>query len=161
MRGDAAPDLVCGEGGSLLVGLWEHDGEMRWPFDVEEGDRVGVAYRLSEPLRDLAQQSLQLDVAELLMDVLGVIELDDQDRERAVVADGPVGLLADQCVDELGVPDPGHGVDHPEQGARGSVRLAVAATRAVLGPVGQLRVAVPTGAHGGHSTPGVRIYSHE
>ena len=68
-------------------------------------------------LGQLAQQRLRPGcVLELLVDVLGVIELDHENGERPVVADGAVGLLADQRVDELRVPDPGDRVDHPEQG---------------------------------------------
>src|SRR5256885_3920028 len=45
----------------------------------------------------------------LVVDVLGVVELDHQQRERPVVADRPVRLLADQRLGELLVPDAGHG----------------------------------------------------
>ncbi len=135
--GDGAADLVGGQGRALLVGLWQHDGEMWGPLGIEKGDRVGVADGTAEPLRDLPEQPFELDMPQLLVDVLGVVELHHQDGKGAVVADGPVRLLADECVDELGVPDPCHGVDHSEEGARGAVGLAVAAVGAVLGAVGR------------------------
>ena len=78
------------------------------------------------------------------MYVLGVIELDHENRERAVVAHGAVGLLADQRLGELLVPDPGDRVDDPEQGAGSLVRLAVPANVAVLRAEGHVRAAVPT-----------------
>src|ERR1700682_1596400 len=79
--------------------------------------------------------------------MLGVVELDHQHREWAVVADGAVRLLTDKCVDELRVPDPRHRVDHPIKRARGAVALAVATAWAVLRSLGDFRVAVPAGDH--------------
>src|SRR5260370_14330663 len=113
---------------------------MRWRCRVQKRDRVRVADGLAQALRYLAQQAFQLDVPELLVDVLSMVQLDDEERERPVVADRPVGLLADQGIDELGVPDPGDGIDDPEQGARGLVGLAVAAIWAVLSHLRQLRL---------------------
>src|SRR5260370_180571 len=138
-------------------GLREGDGEMGWPFRVQERDRVGGADGLAKALRNFAQQPFQLDVPELLVDVFCVVQLYDQEGERPVVADRPVGLLADQGIDELGVPDPGHGIDDPIEGARGLVGLALAAIWAVLGSLRQLRIAVPAGAHGGILQTGARI----
>ena len=101
MGGDPPADLVGGKGRALLVRLGQDDGEMRRPLRIQKSDGVGVADGLPEPLRDLAQQPFKLDVPELLVDVLGVVELHHQHRQRPVVADGPIGLLADQGVDEL------------------------------------------------------------
>ena len=148
MGGDRAPDLVCRQRRPLLVGFGQNDRKVRRPVCVQESNRVGVADRLAEPLRQLAQQALDLDRLELLVDVLGVVQLDRQHRQRPVVADGAIGLLADQGVDELRVPDPGHRVDHPEKGARGPVGLAVAAARAVLRGLRHLGAAIPAGRHG-------------
>src|SRR3982074_3983883 len=52
----------------------------------------------------------------------------------------------------MSVPDPGHRIDHAEERAGGLVCLAVAAIRAVQRPLRKLRVAIPAGAHGGHSS---------
>src|SRR4029077_19422631 len=86
-----------------------------------------------------------------------MVELNHQDRERPVVADCPVGLLAHEGVDELGVPDSRHRIDDPVERARGLVSLAVPAIWAVLGSLRQLRIAVPAGAHGGILQTGSRI----
>src|SRR5260370_35915536 len=86
-----------------------------------------------------------------------MVQLDDEERERPVVADRPVGLLAAPGIDELGVPVPGDGIDDPIPGARGLVGLAVPAIWAVLGSLRQLRIAVPAGAHGGILQTGSRI----
>ena len=80
MGRDRAADLVGGESRALLVGLRQHDREMRRSFRVQEGDGVGVADGLPQAFRDLAQQSLDLDVFELLVDVLGMVELDHEHR---------------------------------------------------------------------------------
>src|SRR5665213_654822 len=76
-----------------------------------------------------------------------VVELDHEHRQRTVVADRPICLLADQRVDELRVPDPGNRVDDAEKGARRSIGLAVPAAVAVLRPVGHLGVAIPARDH--------------
>src|SRR2546427_222117 len=80
VRGDGAPDLVGGQGGSLLVGRGQDDGEMRRSLGVQKSHCVGVADGLAQTLRDLAQQPFKLDVAELLVNVLGVVKRDAQDR---------------------------------------------------------------------------------
>jgi len=114
MGGDRAADLVGGQGGALVIGFGQHDGEVGRSVRIEERDRVGVADGLAKAFRDLAQEPLDLDLRELLVDVLGVVELDHQDGQRAVVAHRPVGFLADQRVDEFRIPDACDRVHDPE-----------------------------------------------
>ena len=118
---------------------------MRRALGVEEAERVGVADRVPQRVGDLGEEHVQLRLAQLVVDVLRVVELDHQDRERPVVAHRAVRLLADEGLDELLVPDPGDGVDDTEQRARAAVRLAVPAGVAVLGADGNVRTAVPAG----------------
>ena len=149
MRGDRAPDLICRQGRPLFVGLGEDDREVRWSVGVEKPHGVSVADGLAEPFGHLPQQSFDLYLLQLFVDVLCVVELDQKNRERPVVAHGAVGLLADQRVDELRVPDPGRRVDDPKQRTGGPVGLAVAAAGAILRGLRNLRAAVPAGSHGG------------
>src|SRR5256885_13201683 len=84
---------------------------------------------------------------QLVVDVLGVVELDHQQRKRAVVADGAVRLLADQRLGELLVPDSGHRVDDAEERTGRRVRRAVPADMAVLLLLADVRAAVPADLH--------------
>src|SRR5207253_9870430 len=70
VRGDRAPDLVCRKRGSLLVGLWEDDREVGWSVRVEKPHGVSVADGLAEPFGHLPEQSFDLDLLQLFVDVL-------------------------------------------------------------------------------------------
>src|SRR2546430_15607255 len=74
-----------------------------------------------------------------------MVQLNHEHRERAVIPDSTVGLLADQRLDELLIPDPCHRIHDAKEWAGGAVRLAVTAGVAELGGVRHFGAAVPAG----------------
>src|SRR2546427_1424116 len=89
-RGDDLPDPIRVEPGARLRGLDEKDREL---VTAVAGDDIDPARVLHEDLRDLTQGFVTDRVAELVVDALEAIEVEEHDRHGVVEAPEARDLL--------------------------------------------------------------------
>src|SRR5581483_12249068 len=86
--------------GVLERRLGEDDREL---VAADAAGDVGAADDRAQALRDLAEDGVAAQVADLLVDRLEVVEVEEDERETAVVAVGPLHLLGERLVEVAAV----------------------------------------------------------
>ena len=122
-RGEQVEDALGGVGGLLAADVLEQDREL---VAAEARGGVDAAHGAVEPPRDRDQHLVADRVPERVVDLLEVVEVEEEHRERAVVA-APAGQRLARGLDEhRAVGEPGDGVVEGLVRELGLERLALA-----------------------------------
>ena len=92
--------LLGGEQRAVEVGERQEDGEL---VAAEPRHGVGLAQRRAQPRRDALQDAVAGMVAERVVDLLEAVQVEQQQRERAVLAVGDARRLVETIVQERAV----------------------------------------------------------
>src|SRR5919201_794374 len=101
---DGAAEAVGEDVGAVLVGLGQEQGEL---LAAHAGDDVDPALGALEDARDGGEPLVGHAVAELVVDVLEAVEVDDDDAEAAVDALGALELPVEELLETRAVEETG------------------------------------------------------